>query len=702
MSIENIVMSASKQRSVPIENNSLVANQIDEAVQNISSIQLSTQSQLQKKSNHLTAIQSSNKQNWLVLKRKVSQKAIKIPRHSVNLICSQLHRMNINTKNELVRRYKTLINFLRQDLEIFGDRNEYESCQIFEEAVEAYANAKGLFIRLSNSDRRKFLKIFNTIPSLNRGNAIISNVADDLACSTKGFDRLAEARTSIEWQTQRIQSILDAHRVTAVPHVIIGAGDAGTTLWLEKYRELHGTVHSLLKQKTPPSVLIVGGESFGNWHHDYLLAQPHALIDRSRSSLPHLPISNPSDFMPLEKYQKNPYVNARLLHQANVADLGMTQAPILKNTTVLKIEKMANHVLDWDDSNFPYRIFLQLPAGKHKMIYTSEIEICTGLGPPRNPLLPGLIAADEFRHLSQFDPIKKFTPIIDGNQFILTDSEEHSWGRQIVIYGGGGTATACYRKGFFGADVKTKNPEYRQELQRNSVQIIGKYGFDRAGFGTLVGDVIKTVQSRNEFAQDELANVRSDSNKRLYLSFKSGRKIECDQLVYCTGQEDKRLEAMSTEINSDLNVEFDSANTPLSVCSKDGKVRYFGAAAIAVRPQEFGQATTKWLDRSNVGKDAVAGTMPPSRAQIKKYAFLQNNTLESVNVNIDDPELIAEFLKRAGVEVPTVPKVVEKIVESRKMETYGFSMQTLHQILKRFQIDDRLRIDGHSNLILNS
>jgi hypothetical protein len=137
----------------------------------------------------------------------------------------------------------------------------------------------------------------------------------------------------------------------------------------------------------------------------------------------------------------------------------------------------------------------------------------------------------------------------------------------------------------------------------------------------------------------------------------------------------------------------------LDIRTTDGKVHYFGAAAITIRPKQYAETTREWLAKGNVGLDAVPGTMPPSRAQIKKYAFNQGVPIESVNTNADDQALIGEFLKQAGVNTQILPDILREIVSSRKQNAFGFSNLVLQGILKKYSIDDKVIIDGHTNLV---
>jgi len=69
-------------------------------------------------------------------------------------------------------------------------------------------------------------------------------------------------------------------------------------------------------------------------------------------------------------------------------------------------------------------------------------------------MLTSLLSKADYERLATFDDNKGFTPIVDGNAFILSDAEcsQKGKGRSILAYGGGGTAAASIRRGLFLKD----------------------------------------------------------------------------------------------------------------------------------------------------------------------------------------------------------------------------------------------------------
>lgn len=285
--------------------------------------------------------------------------------------------------------------------------------------------------------------------------------------------------------------------------------------------------------------------------------------------------------------------------------------------------------MDWKAPGSSYRLVVKI-GSEIKQIYTNEINICTGLGPARDIISDSILAKDQFVRLNQFDEQRQFTPIVDGNDFILTDNEEKSTGRKIVIYGGGGTAAACYRKGFFGNDIRTQDQPFTKENQKNQITWIAR-NFEKAGTGKLAISALLNAEKRSERLYGDLQSIHETKDNKLLLTFlKTGEheqdlpqtfQIDCDQFVYSVGQDDSTMRGICEEIETDLTLASDEEGMVLNVTSKDKQVIFFGAAAMAVREKEYMEATWKWLQSEHIGGDVGPGSMPPSRAQIKRYTF---------------------------------------------------------------------------------
>ncbi|HHI9458309.1 TPA: hypothetical protein ACP9C9_000917, partial [Legionella anisa] len=373
--------------------------------------------------------------------------------------------------------------------------------------------------------------------------------------------------------------------------------------------------------------------------------------------------------------------------------------------------KRSNHMKDWKVPEQEYRLVVKTPDGI-KNIYTNEINICTGLGPARNIISGSLLAQDQFERLNRFDSTKGFTPVVDGNQFILTGTEEQksTAPRKIVVYGGGGTAAASYRKGFFGHDAFTEDLEFNKTNQKNSVIWVAKQ-FEKAGNGRLASTALTIAQSRSELMQAELIKIEPQTNGKLLLSFRTVTpdtttiktfNIECDQLIYSIGQDDSLMRSICKEAETDLSLVYDKNGMLLNVSSADKKVIFFGAAAMAVREKEYLAATWEWLRSENIGGDVGPGTMAPSRAQIKCYNFWSGCNPRSINANMDSHYLIAQFLENAGVEKTKAEQFVKELLKARKTSTCGASRSIILDLLKTHKLDQIIELKGHGHLVLKT
>ncbi|STY29284.1 Uncharacterised protein [Legionella wadsworthii] len=619
-----------------------------------------------------------------------------IRQNEINYICTLLNHHRISTTQDLTTNFLLLIEQIRKNPEIFKQIYTLDECfAILKKSLAVYNHVYAFNITLKKDLITSLEKALKKTVAVH---SIVLSTEDDLSKITRGYDRLEIALEKEKKINKRILQKLRDTEIVVIPQIIIGSGDTGTTLWLEKFQSHHGTCQKQLSDNQLPPVLMIGKDA-GSWKHNYTLAQPHSLLERTTAK------ENPSAYLVTEHYQKNPHINGRHVYQANQACLGLTEAPLLR-ASVMKIEKKSNHEADWKAPEQEYRIVVSTADGI-KYIYTNEVNICTGLGPARNIISGKLLPPTQFELLNQFDSQKGFTTIVDGNQFILTGTEEQKTNpRKIVVYGGGGTAAASYRKGFFGHDAFTENLEFSEKNQKNSVIWIAKQ-FEKAGNGRLASSALSIAKSRSELMQGELIKIEPQVSGKLLLTFRcdtSGKKIEipieCDQLIYSIGQDDSHMRRICQEAETDLSLVFDANGMLLNVCSADKKVIFFGAAAMAVREREYMTATWSWLKSENIGGDVGPGTMAPSRAQIKCYNFWNGIHPTSINANIDSHFLIMQFLEKAGIEKSSVALFVADLLEARKSSTCGASRSLILSLLKKHKLDHRIEIKGHVHLSL--
>ncbi|MFA6302124.1 MAG: hypothetical protein WC627_03210 [Legionella sp.] len=607
----------------------------------------------------------------------------------INYICSCFARNGISTTPQLSEKLDIILAEIANNPEIFKEKFDInQRFTIICQAIAAYNKVNDYAIKLAQT---VFLDAINRTQTPGTEIHLMTIDNDDLSRVTKSYDRLARAHKKRETINSNLLNIIADKNHVVCREVIIGEGDTGTNLWLDKFQNLHSTVKSKLDKHQIPEVIMLS-TGHGSWGHDYTLAQPQSTLERTSTN------ANPFDYMSQTYYERNPYANARHIYQANQISLAKTYAPIL-NATANRIEVRSKHLVDWEVGECAYRLKIMTPIGP-KTIYTDTINICTGLGPPRTKPLEELLDGKQFIRLNQYDEQKKFTPIVDGNQFILTANQEQSQHRNIVIYGGGGTAAACYRKGFFGNDIHTETMRFELKDQKNSVIWVAK-NFNKSGTGKLASSAYENANQRNELIFGKLVSIDELDNGKLSLKFqKMNAKDEiftlvCDQLIFSLGQDDKEMRLVYEEIDTELKFNVDPQGMILNVSTPDKKVLFFGAAAMAARESEYIERTWDWLHKQNIGGDVGPGSMPPSRAQIKRYLALEGIAPKSINANIDSDFFVLEYLIQAGVEATKAQDFVADLLIARKSSTSGASHETLQKLIQKHGLTSKVDLYGH-------
>ncbi len=622
------------------------------------------------------------------------QKSEQCPQYKINYICSCMQNLEIKNRVDLFYNLKKLTSLINNNPKIFKSSYTEEDCfEIFKQALTAYNRINDCTIAFSDGDVGKHrFKAANPSAPLPQ---------DELSRMTRSYDRLVKSHNVKKSIHEGISEILKKQPYSVCSHLVLGAGDTGIEVWLQKYQALHGKTEEKLANGQLPEVLIIA-EDHGCWSHDYTLAQPHSFLERKDVKW------NPSDYVTEKNYNKNAFVNGRHVYQANQVILAKTEAPLL-TATMKRIERQEEHSSDWQEKGHEYRMIISTPGGD-KTIYNHEVDICTGLGAPRkisNTILPKA----EFDRLNQFDNIKKFTPIIDGNQFMLTDSEEHCPdSRSIVVYGGGGTASACFRKAFFGQDKGTQDLEFTEPNRKNSVKWVARM-LDTVGNGRLASRSVTASTSRNEFQTGDLQKITQDpTTGKLKLLFKkmdpgavpATFEIECDQLIFSIGQDDIALKNACKEFQDEMRTDYDVVSgVPIGAQTTDGKIHAYGAASMAIgRTRNYIESTTDLLKKENIGPDVGVGTMAPSRAQIKQYASKKfKKSIASVNVNSDSKNVMEKFLGNAGIGFLTTYHFLEDVMEARKKVGFDLNPTVLQQLLDKHSINGFVQITGHGYLI---
>ncbi len=627
---------------------------------------------------------------------KKSNSSTHVSQVKINHICSCLLHYNIKTREDLIDRFPFVVREINQQPKIFKRQFTEEQCfEIFKQALKAYNHATDLSIVFTEEDMGShgFKSSFASASALPD--------SDDLSRITRSYDRLVKSHEVKKSINEGILEILKSQEFVTVPRVVLGAGDTGVTLWLENYESHHNKTQEKLSQGEIPDVLIIA-KNQGCFGHDYTLAQPHSFLERAELKW------NPSDYVTTTNYEKNAFVNGRHVYQANEVILAKTQAPVL-TASFTSIQKRTEHPQDWKCQDCKYRVIITTTHGE-KTIYTHNVDICTGLG-PASKIGYSIIPTAEFDRLSQFDDIKKFTPIVDGNQFMLTDSEENCTNpRSIVVYGGGGTASACYRKAFFNQDKGTQNLEFTEANRKNSVKWVAR-NYDSVGNGRLASRSTTAATSRGEQLNGELQKIIQDPmTGKLQLHFKAKDLsaipntfvLECDQFVCSIGQDDLVLKEATKEFKNSMQLNQDAySGTPIGYKTGDGNIHAFGSASMGGGPdRSYVERTANWLKKENIGSDVGPGTMAPSRAQIKEYALKKHrNPVKSVNVNSASRRTMEKFLYNAGVRSYNGDAFLADVYEVRKTAGFDFNRTILQSLLDKHNLNGVFRVAGHGTLV---
>ena len=569
---------------------------------------------------------------------------------------------------------------------------------LFEKGLKAYSNIHELNIHLTHRTEKLFKKYlhaeYEDQTRLTSNEETVSGIEqyqskelEELNRVTENYDRLAASRKAIEIRSGMIKEKIAAREFTSCEQLIIGGGNAGTYLWLQAYGNSHQTTDEQLQKGLVPDTLMLAAD-MGNWKHDYVLAQPHNLIEREDVH------SDPKDFTTKRRYENNAYVNSRHLFQSNMINLNETEAPLALGIVIQHIEKKENHS-DWKDPNCQYRIKVKIDHETE--IYTNKIDLCTGLGQSRDILDSQIIEPELLAQLSVPDSKTDLPPLVDGNAFLLSPSKEKVRGKKIVIYGGGGTATACYRKAFYGTGAVRDTDNYRKEDEANDVFWFFQTTLDPSGTGKKASEAIQSANDAAKLFRGTLRQIVYDNDsKKIKLQFALSNQwveIECDQFVVCTGQDPTTIKGICDEIESDLTV------NPAGLASGNGDIRAFGAAAVALGGKKFQSVTREWILQNQFSRDGEwPGVIPIVHAQINMITSRMGVPLNRVNINTDDIQLIQTFLEEANAPREAIRLFNEELLKHRKTHHSGIKKKELEVILKNHSLHNFVEIAGHGYL----
>ncbi|MBM3194083.1 MAG: hypothetical protein FJZ59_07630 [Chlamydiae bacterium] len=661
----------------------------------------------------------------------------------INLIVSLLHKNDVFSKKSLLAKLPEIRVWLKKE-GVFGDC-ERENIKLLQKAVKAYSKIEATSISFEESDyssvgtllARNKLSFIKT-PTEEIGEISSETASDGSSPSpyektspsfarhkfrphspiesrsfhriVTSYDRLSIAKKELKEKSATLMGLIEKEGAPEIEHLIIGRGDTALALWTEEHQKKHSTPHSF---ECLPEVLLIGKDS-GSWKRDYTLAQRHAMLERLKTPC------QPSDFVTDETYVRNRHVNARHLYQANQCSLAETNAPVL-DTEIKEVENFKPGMYDektpWEKPDSPYRALVQTSIGP-KYIYTKKIDICAGLGEATNPLLNPVkvggeilkapLSKEDFTRLSRFDPEKRCTPLIDGNEYVLSDIEGmSSKGRSVIVYGGGGTAAACGRKAFHGDDLNGEEKSFAREDAKNSVLWVARNDFEKSGTGTLASKALRELEKRKGLTLVEI--IESDGRLNVTFAETTGdsltlHKFVCDQLIYSTGQTDDHLHPFLKNITDKpepLFVEVEDGSDEVLVGAKAGDdIRLLGAAADAAITTRFDTGTWKFLHSTHVGGDVGPGSMPPTTAQLRLLKATESTRLHIVNLNIDHPSVIKRFLYEAGAPPRVIQNFLEDLLlEREKSKPKGFDREITKQLIRKHTLDAYVSLDGHSSLV---
>lgn len=315
-------------------------------------------------------------------------------------------------------------------------------------------------------------------------------------------------------------------------------------------------------------------------------------------------------------------------------------------------------------------LYVKVEERVNKYLYTRELNVCAGFGEAREisstpwerkdqatggivSVTPEQIRKEDKDILCHFDPNLGYTPVIDGNTFMLTGREETGVQRDIIIYGGGGNATACYRKSFFGEDNNAESRVYSSENQRpGNIMWFAKEGFELAGYGRLAKQALSFAKANDQLCTGDLVRVEQaqDGSGKVIVYMKDThgtyegedvkyskakgtahpvttldipvklsdgstriekvavRKFECDQFIYTIGQEGRPVRSLFSEFDMDKETEVYSdpvSKMPLGVKTKDEALKFWGAMAMVVSPSFKVNSTMRQSSLKQVQQEAA-------------------------------------------------------------------------------------------------
>lgn len=348
------------------------------------------------------------------------------------------------------------------------------------------------------------------------------------------------------------------------------------------------------------------------------------------------------------------------------------------------------------------------------------------------------ISKADYEQLAQFNTERGFTPLVDGSTFILSDAEcaERGKGRQILIWGGGGTAAAAVRRGMFLKDIpKLKvTPESYEKERVNDVLWIARNGFDTLRDGTLAVDAKTTLgQAGKLWDSCELIGIepREDKIRVLidryhrvdnpsdheqvvmrdiagapYPCVAERQVVEVDQLVHNLGQDNRNIEQLFEGIHvAEETIEIvkdPDLDVPLyGTLTGHPNIQFHGAAFVAGSlTRKAGGIMETAIAIENTPPDVGPGSMPLAWATIRA-AHLSDSDVhyDAVNATMDFGSVIDKHLAHWGISDSDVREAFLKdVVENRTETRGGITTRTLNRLIDKYDLKGKVTVDGVSML----
>lgn len=297
-------------------------------------------------------------------------------------------------------------------------------------------------------------------------------------------------------QDQQLTTVLDARfrQRPVVPHVIVGAGWAGTVDYLTFEAPAPAPVPSPgADPLVPPVLVLAGGGGVVNSLGDFRLTQPAMDME-----LPEAPFQ-PHDFAG----DRTDFVTSTAFGRAVGVARALSGMPTYR-AGVSRVEARPDAAEEADAADWPAGAGYRLTLTDGRQVYARTLDLTTGLGPPRIPdtdqsALNGRAFKDPRTNWRvEFD--QDATPHLFDAQDRPSAGplpEQSSW---LLGIRGQGSSLTSYRKPFL-LDPQGRPTEYRvvDEDSRYSVDPDTGRAFDPAGAQVLPGDLDAGVRSRLGF-----------------------------------------------------------------------------------------------------------------------------------------------------------------------------------------------------------